>query len=253
MVGSVGRYSRDDRGSRVAQQDWERTLGWLLAPTDENGRRVSSAPPPEAPASWPAPRGRRGPDGKWRWTLATRPDESYVNDLERRSVEGYRHLASQLVGARASRGLTLRSLSGQTGLALSVLTGLEQGSAWPSFETVAIVADVLGCRVQVLGSPAGDAAEHGGAAAARVASWRRAGYGPAIPGQIEALGQLQQRMWAAGVSRRAVARAVGVRHNTVTELYHLKGFRFVSIRTLAALCAHLGTRLEAVPVDAPWA
>jgi transcriptional regulator with XRE-family HTH domain len=237
----------------VAEQDWERTLSWLFAPTDENGRRIPSAPPLEAPASWPAPRGRRGPDGRWRWTLAARPDDSYVNDLERRSVAGYRELASQLVRARVSRGLTLRSLSAQTGLGLSVLTGLEQGSAWPSFETVAIVASALGCRVQVAGSPvSGAAKERGDHAGVRVASWLRAGYPPAIPWQIEAMGQLQERMWAAGLSRRAVARAVGVRHNTVTELYHLEAFRFVSVRTLAPLCAHLETRLEVVAADAPW-
>ena len=242
----------------MAQQEWERILSSLLAPKDEYGRGIPSAPPPEAPASWPAPRGRRGPDGKWPWTLATRPDDSFVNDLERRSVEGYRQFASGLVRARASRGLSLRSLSGQTGLALSVLTGVEQGSAWPSFQTVAIVADVLGWRVQVAGSPvSGTAEEHAGNAAVRVASWLRAGYPPAIPWQIEALVNLQQRMQATGVSRSAVARAVGVRHNTVTELYHLdlqhlEDFRFVSIRTLAALCAHLKTRLETVPADTPW-
>lgn len=41
------------------------------------------------------------------------------------------------MAARKNQALTLRQLSTDTGVALSVLTGVEQGSAWRRFYTLA--------------------------------------------------------------------------------------------------------------------
>ncbi|WP_030200897.1 helix-turn-helix domain-containing protein [Terrabacter tumescens] len=160
-------------------------------------------------------------------------------------------MATDLARERRLRGLTLRRLSATTGVALSVLTGLEQGSGWPGFETVAIVADALGLRVQVAGPSLLPQTEDQDQAT-MVAAWLAAGYKVAIPLQLLVSLELRERMRVVGVSKSAVARAVGLRHNTVTEMYDIGDFRFSSIRTLAALCAYLGTRLEVVPADAPW-
>ena len=42
-------------------------------------------------------------------------------------------------------------------------------------------------------------------------------------------------MLAAGLSKSALAKAVRVRYNTVTELCYFKHFRFVGVRTIRAL------------------
>src|SRR5690242_178076 len=94
---------------RVATSWEQRLLDDLYAPLDEHGRRIPRPSSPEAVVSWPPPRGPRGTDG-WRWTLMTRPDDSFVNALEKRAVEGYRALAAELVAARQAR-FTVRGLS----------------------------------------------------------------------------------------------------------------------------------------------
>lgn len=232
---------------------WDRLLEELSAPLDENGRRIPSPSSPAAVVSWPAPRGGRDEDGSWKWSLASRPADSFVSDLEQRSVDAYRGIASTLVGARNSLGRTLRQVSSDTGVALSVITGVEQGGAWPRFDTLATLAAALGCRVQVAGDRVRTVGEDRVDQEMLVRSWLDAGYQVGGPWQILAVDELSHRMRAAGQSKTAVARAVRLRHNTVTELYHVGSVtRYASVRTLSALAAHLGTGLEIVPAGAAW-
>lgn len=101
---------------------------------------------------WAPPRGPRDPiTGDWRWTLWGRPRDSYQDPLERDCVQTYRHITGSLVSAREASDLSLRELSRTTGLALSVLTGLEQGSTWPRVSTVAGVADAVDATVTIEG------------------------------------------------------------------------------------------------------
>lgn len=186
--------------------------------------------------------------------MATRPDDSFVSQLEQRSVEGYRRASAALVRARHEQGVRLRPLSTQTGIAISVLTAQEQGNAWPRFHTLAFTAQALGHRVQLAGGRVHTAGEEREDPAALEASWLAAGLPGAYPWQILIGEELRHRMIAAGMSKSGVARAVGLRHNTVTEMYYgdLNDFRFASVRTLSVLSAFLRTELEVVPATAPW-
>ena len=60
---------------------------------------------------------------------------------------------TQFVAARDRACLSLRQLSVASGISLSVLTAMEQGSAWPRLATLQTAAGVLGLEVDVDGSP----------------------------------------------------------------------------------------------------
>lgn len=187
------------------------------------------------------------------WTLLSRPEGSFVNALERDSVDGYRAVASRLADERRRVGLTLRQLSVETGIALSVLTGVEQGSAWPRFDTLATQAAGLGLRVQVAGERVQTSGEDRVDPQVLMRSWVDAGYPVSSPWRVLVSDELRHRMLAAGLSKTGAAREVGLRHNTVTDMYRLgSSFPDVSVRTLSAIAAFLGTCLEVVPDGDPW-
>lgn len=105
-----------------------------------------------APKSFCAPRGSRDPEtGRWQWPLWGRPDSAYSGDFEREVVAALRELVGRLVDAREEAGLSLRQMSRATGVSLSVLTGMEQGSAWPRLSTATAVAGATGRQVCVDG------------------------------------------------------------------------------------------------------
>lgn len=72
-----------------------------------------------------------------------------------------------------------------------------------------------------------------------------------VPWQILITDELRHRVLAAWLSKTGLARVVGMRHNTVTELYHPEAFHIVSVRTFMALAAHLGHDLP-LSAEAPW-
>ncbi len=223
-------------------------------------------------ATWAAPRGERTIGGSWRWHLETRPETSYRSETERRSVAAYREMAAVLVAARDERGWSLRQLRAESAealwmftpageetreLPLSVLTGLEKGSSWPKFNTLAAAALKLAQRVQVAApwtaaTPGGD--DERVDPADLELSAREDGHLPARAWQEVIMLELRNRMVACGTSQFEVAREVGLRPNTVTELsnQHPTDFRYASVRTLLAIASHLGARLEVAPADAPW-
>lgn len=218
-------------------------------------------------ADWPAPRGGRTADGVWRWSLATRPGGHFVNVFEQRSVAAYQAVAATLTAARCARGWTLRQCATETvrgfpatsvrgmeqrGLALSVVTGVEQGSSWPSFSTIAVMALVLDYRLQL--NPMLPPAPHqvGVDAAAVEAVWSDFQV-PHAAWQRLVVDQYARRLALQGWTKTRAARMVGLRKNTVSELWsQLPPFHWANFKTLSALASLLGARLEAVPRSAPW-
>ena len=93
--------------------------------------------------SWAPPRGPRTGDGSWPGPWAARPEHTYVSPVERRAVNALHGVVVALVRERYTRGLSLRALAARTGLALSGLTGMAQGSAWPAPTTLATVAGAV--------------------------------------------------------------------------------------------------------------
>ncbi len=59
----------------------------------------------------------------------------------------YRDLVKQLLDARDDASVSLRGLAARTGVALSTLTAMEQGSSWPRLSTMAAAADALDRRL----------------------------------------------------------------------------------------------------------
>lgn len=181
-------------------------------------------------------------------------------------------MAAVLVAARDQRDWSLRRMRAKSAEALwmftpageetrelppSVLTGLEKGSSWPKFNTLAAAALTLAQRVQVAApwtaaTPGGD--DERVDPADLELSAREDGHLPARAWQEVIMLELRNRMVACGTSQFEVAREVGLRPNTVTELsnQHPTDFRYASVRTLLAIASHLGARLEVAPADAPW-
>lgn len=127
-------------------------------------------------------------------------------DLDGAAVVAYRQLAEVLVAARQEAGLTLRQLAAETGHALSVLTALEQGSAWPRLHTVESVAAALGLRLLV-------------------------------GGREDCVATLKRRMREDEASVARLARDIGVRPNTLYELG--QPGRSPSMATVLRLCVRL--------------
>lgn len=67
--------------------------------------------------------------------------------LHQRVLANFRDLTEQLRGARAARGLTVRGLASETGVALSTVTSIEKGSVWGRYRTWVRLADGVGLRV----------------------------------------------------------------------------------------------------------
>ncbi|GAA1479010.1 hypothetical protein GCM10009623_34560 [Nocardioides aestuarii] len=74
---------------------------------------------------------------------------------------------------------------------------------------------------------------------------------PAFPWQLLVGEELLVRMGAAGLTRSGLARQAGLRHKTVTDIYRIDRFRFLSVRTLTVLRAALATRLQVVRSTPP--
>ncbi len=232
---------------------------------------------------WAPPRGPRDQHGRWRWTLATRPSDSYLNDAERAAVVAYRRLCAALVKARRARGWSLRDIAfvvpvaltyqeqiapGTARAPLSVLTGLEQGSSWPTFETLAAVALTLDHRLQVTGPAvrgtrrfpfrhgARVEASFGRVAATRIGDTSGSPVFVATPQRawrMFAIYELLRRAEAAGLAPTQLARQVGLRPNTVSDLRCKDAITdTVGLKTLLAMAVGLGSRLEMVPRDRPW-
>lgn len=217
---------------------WERTRRALVA----RAERQAAVPV----ADWPAPRGRRGPDGRWSWTLALRPEDDCSGNLEAAAVTQLRACASRVQAARQAQGLTLRQLAQRTDIALSALTGLEQGSAWPSFAVLGDTADALGHRLQIR-----DAAVDFDWPLAE-AAWRDRGRVAAGWHQIVVY-QLLGHFSATGLSAREVALRTGLARETVTELRNYNPpTSWASTRVLFALTACYRTGLDLVQQDDPW-
>ena len=247
-------------------------------------RRRATDEPVTAPAGagapiarlqeWAPPRGPRSERGRWQWSLESRPAVSYRDVVELYAVAAYRHLAAGLVTARTARGWSLRRLAveaeplagepkgtGRPGIALSALTGLEQGSCWPDMDTAALVAQTLGHRLQLIAPAlpslrvlprfAGpdyeyaatyDLHEQRAVAVALRTAWRDFA--------TFELGLLAS--WN-GWSHTGLGRALSLRPNTMSDLFRGRGRKAdVSLKTLLAVAVCVRTGLEVVPRDAPW-
>ncbi len=79
------------------------------------------------------------------------------------------------------------------------------------------------------------------------------GYSPVTVWEALLINALRHRPGAAGESGSAVARALRLRPNTVTEMFSVTtDLADHNVRALTALATHLGSRLEAVSFDSPW-
>lgn len=173
-------------------------------------------------ATWNAPRGPRDANGRWMWAWPARPSTSYGSDAERRCAESLRSVVEAFVAARYGKGVSLRELSTRTGVALSVLTGLEQGSAWPKVATVVAVAGALDLEA-FLACP-------NGRAASLVDN--------------DAVDAVVHDLRTAGISWREAALRAGLRPNTVSELADPDRRATASLRTLLALADLVGWRIQ---------
>ena len=209
--------------------------------------------------AWPPPRGPRGEGGGWRWSLLRRPADSYKDGSEARAVEAFRHIATTLVAARTARGWSLRQLAQASGVALSHLTAIEQGGSWPTFDRLAQTARTLGLRVQ-LGGPGLAGRRRGWSAWHQAIENRYGSLTISADGQLYEIAtpvrawrtlvvqELEARMGMAGLSRNELARQVGLRPNTVGDLFGADGLvNTVSVRTVLAVAGRLGCTLEVVP------
>ena len=104
--------------------------------------------------SWPAPRGERGDDGTWNYTLQSRPlFERSEPSVEGIAVGNYRRVVARLQVERATRGETVRSLARAAGLSLSVTNNALSGSSWPRWPSLEALASALGTSLAVSGAP----------------------------------------------------------------------------------------------------
>ena len=198
------------------------------------------------PADWPAPRGGRDATGRWVSTLEDRCEQNCGSALEAAAVAQVRDCVTELRRDRHARGLTLRQLSERTGVALSVLTGLEQGSNWPSFPVLGSVAEHLELRIQLKTA----AADYDWARAEQM--WAEVGQVPAGWHQI-VVQQLIDFHAQSALSARELALRVGLNEDTVGDLgAHQAPESWVTVKVLTALAAFHGTALEAVPRADPW-
>ena len=166
--------------------------------------------------------------------------------LELAAVTHFRAGVECLQAERLRQGLTLRQLSARTGVALSALTGMEQGSAWPTFPVLARAAWALDQRVQVR-----DTAVDIDWARAELL-WLQLGDLRAGWHQFVIL-QLLHRDAARGLSFREAARQTGLNRDTIRELAEYNApHTWASTRVLFALAAFYGTALEVVPRSEPW-
>lgn len=106
------------------------------------------------PAKWSPPRGPRDPaTGAWKWAWAARPRSSYGLFPEAETVATWRALVDTLVDERYARGWSLRTVAARSGLSLSVVNSVEQGSAWPTVATFEAVAEALEFTAGIDGEP----------------------------------------------------------------------------------------------------
>jgi hypothetical protein len=203
-------------------------------------------------ADWAPPRGNRGPDGRWLTTLLTRERETCGSPLEAAAVEQLRKCVITLTAARTEQDRKLRALSADANVALSALTSLEQGSAWPTFPVLAAVADTLGQRVQLSSPPPvrPDGEVLGLAGSEQV--WRDHDQVGGGWHQLIAI-QLTLRLAEGGLPDRDVAHQVGLDRETLPALrYKNPPASYASLRVLLALAAFTATTIEVVPATQPW-
>ena len=221
-----------------------------LLPLTQEAYEPSS---PEAVVSWPPPRGPRGPGGHWSWDLDTRPSETYVNEAEERAVDAHRSARCRPDHETQGTGPDPAPAQREDRLALSVLTGVEKGSAWPRFDTLGVMAAGLECRVQWLGDGYRRRASPSWTHTQSLGRFLENDLGLIASWQFLIVAELRHRMNARGQSKAAVARALRLRTNTVSEMFVFDpAFTFHGVRTLTAVAAHLDSRLEVVSFDRPW-
>jgi hypothetical protein len=208
---------------------------------------------PHRVTDWPVPRGPRGPDGRWRWTLRTRPAGSFGSASERAAVGQVRQITEVLRGYRLAADCSVRALAAAMDTAPSAVTGMEHGSAWPLFPTVAAAAELFQLRLQ-LATPCPESLGdfHQLDPVVVDARWRRRGQ-PAAGWHQLVVEQLAIRLENRGLVGRDGARRVGVDRETLAELtYWPAPENWITVKTVTALAAATGTRLELVPATWPW-
>ncbi len=84
-----------------------------------------------------------------------RADDTYdAGDwVEKAAVANYRDLIGELYAARDNQEVSLRQLAAKSGVALSAVSALETGSAWPRLNTMRAVASALHLKLHFGGDP----------------------------------------------------------------------------------------------------
>lgn len=140
---------RPRESSENGQLDAGATKG---RPTGTGVHRPQAVPPGIRLKDWPAPRGPRDPiTGRWRWSLESRPPDSYSSPVEASAVAAYQHVIDNLRRTRMSHSqATLRFIQQAARIPHSTLTEMENGSLWPAMLTLGRLAQRLGYRLEVL-------------------------------------------------------------------------------------------------------
>lgn len=121
----------------------------------------------------------------------TRPKWSQA---EKWAVENYVHVVQNLEYARGARRLSVRALAAEAGLSVSVTSSALTGSSWPRWRTLEALAGALGWFLHLDGVVGVDALS-----------------------ELELAVELEAK--ECGVSRATFARQVGLRPNTLYDLW----------------------------------
>ncbi|MEN8671785.1 helix-turn-helix transcriptional regulator [Nocardioides sp.] len=169
---------------------------------------------------WPPPRGPRDPDtGRFLWPLHARPPSSFEHEWESDTVSAYVRLVDRVADDRSAQGVSVRALGAKTGVSIATITGIENGSWWPRWGTLAAIADGMGLTLAV--RPDGDL----------LGAWE-----PAVIDIIRNRIARTRRLKFA-----AVADLIGVEPKTISGLHQT---RSPSAATVLAVCAVLNLEVR---------